>query len=295
MSKSPYLFNSASTHITSLPKEISQEIKDGAVLAGDNFTEKQLRIWFAQEQEAFYEADAGNSETDPWYAYMRYVNEILGFPKITKSEDLSKSILVLGPGSGKEVELFADENAGWTLNFLEASLNFKEELIRKFPRSVIVDPVISGNISLRDCSQDVVCAFSVLHHIPNVSHVVREISRITKPGGLFLVREPCSSMGDWRYPRSATPNERGISRSLLIAIAQKAGFELSSKPIPILFEPINKILKKTIGFSLIPFSLLYLVDRLASMVVSFNDYYWRDTWYKKVGPSSYFYVFRKNK
>lgn len=24
-----------------------------------------------------------------------------------------------------------------------------------------------------------------------------------------------------------------------------------------------------------------------------NDYYWRDAWYKRVGPSAYFYVFRK--
>jgi SAM-dependent methyltransferase len=278
---------------TSLPFDISPSIKNGRVLVGDDFTDEQLSIWYEQEKEAFYEKYAANSEVDPWYAYMKYVNEILGFSKINKSEDEHKSILFLGPGSGIEVERFASNNPDWSLNFIESSDNFKLQLRRKFPLSRIKDATISGDIALRKNCQDVVCAFSVLHHIPNISKVVGEIFRVTKPGGLFMVREPCSSMSDWRYNRSATPNERGISCYLLTSIAQSTGFELVSKPIPVLFAPINKILKKTIGFSFIPFNLLYRIDRLISQIVSFNDYYWRDTWYKKIGPSSYFYVFRK--
>jgi len=284
--------------ITSLPLEISDEIKNGSVLAGDDYNEQQLRTWFSQEQEAFYRVDDGNkestmSETDPWYAYMRFQNELFVFSRIEKLPSKPKSILLLGPGSGIEVERFAADNPEWVLNFIEASDNFKAELKMKFPASYIVDPKVTGDISLEDNSQTVVCSFSVLHHLPNVSKIINEVARITQPGGLFFVREPCSSMGDWRYPRSATPNERGISWQLLVKMAESAGFEIEGSPLPILFEPINKVLKKTIGFAVVPFRVLCWLDRFISWLLTRNDWYWRDTWYKKIGPSSYFYVFRK--
>lgn len=269
---------------TSLPSEISDAVKSGDVLVGDDFSADQLEQWFNQEKEAFFTGDSGNSYVDPWYTYMRYVNDILGFSYIGASGNM----LVLGPGNGTEVSRFSD----WSLTFVEASDSFKQALKDRFPTSVIIHPKPSGQMSLPSNSQDVVCAFSVLHHIPNVSAVIREISRVTKPGGIFLVREPCSSMGDWRYPRPATPNERGISAHLLKRIASDQGFKLVRKT-PILFEPINKLLKRTIGFRMIPFALLYAIDRFISSVVALNDHYWRNTFLRKIGPSGYFFVFRK--
>lgn len=100
-------------------------------------------------------------------------------------------------------------------------------------------------------------------------------------------------MGDWRYERISTPNERGISKHLLLRMAERAGFTTERTPLPILFEPINKLLKKTIDFDYIPLRGLYYFDLFVSRLVSINDHYWRDTWLKKVGPSSYFYVLRK--
>lgn len=278
---------------TSLPPEVTQAIKDGTCLVGDDFTDEQLALWFSQEQEAFYEADAGNSEEDGWYAYMRYVNWVLGFAVVKEAKIPLTAMLVLGPGSGTEVQRFAHAHPACRLNFLEASENFQSELRQRFPTSQIVVPRFTGEIALDDKTQDLVCAFSVLHHIPNVSKVISEVSRVMRPGGFLIVREPCSSMGDWRSLRSATPNERGISRQMMLEIAKKAGFELEKAPVPIILEPINKLLKKTIGFKNVPFPVLYQIDRALSKLVSFNDYYWRDSWLKKIGPSSYFYLFRR--
>lgn len=275
---------------TSLPKEIGQSIKDGDVLFGDDFNNDQLTLWFKQEQEAFYEGDAGNSDVDPWYSYMRYVNERLGFQAIDRAIN---EMLVLGPGSGVEVEKIAISSPDCKMNFLEASDNFQVILQSKFRHSVIIKPEYTGEIGLADNTQDLVCAYSVLHHIPNISKVLNEASRVTKVGGYLFIREPCSSMGDWRYPRSATPNERGISRKVMVEIATHAGFELDMPPVSALFEPINTLLKRTIGFKLIPHFLLYMVDRSVSWIVSWNDYYWRDTWFKKIGPSAYYYRFKK--
>ncbi|MES2208444.1 MAG: class I SAM-dependent methyltransferase [Pseudomonadota bacterium] len=281
---------------TSLPSILTSEVKNGAVLAGNDFTGEQLSKWFAQEQEAFYYDNNGNSEVDPWYEYARSLNELLGFSRVPLIKDkalTSPSVLVLGPGSGIEIDNFAKKNSNWRIYFIEASSNFKVELKQKYSKSFVIDAVTSGDILVNNDSQDVVCAFSVLHHVPNVSYVVKEMYRVMKPGGLFLVREPCSSMGDWRYPRSATPNERGISRDLMISIAKNAGFEIEQKPIPILFNPLNVYLKKIGASSLITTKNFYWVDRLFSWLTSFNDHYWRDCWYKKIGPSAYFYVFKK--
>lgn len=278
---------------TSLPSELNQAIKDGTYLVGDDFTEEQLILWFSQEQEAFYEGDAGNSEEDPWYSYMRFVNEVLGFEPIRAKAIALKTMLVIGPGSGVEVQQFSLSHPDCQLSFLEASESFKVQLRERFPTSHIVTPVFTGEIALKDNTQDVVCAFSVLHHIPNVSKVISEVSRVMRPGGFFIVREPCSSMGDWRYPRSATPNERGISRQWMLEIAERAGLALENFPVPIILEPINKTIKKTIGFKNISFPMLYRVDRMLSRLVAINDHYWRDSFLKKIGPSSYFYLFRK--
>jgi SAM-dependent methyltransferase len=278
---------------TSLPKVVPPEVKNGSCLVGDDFSSEQLQRWFAEEQEAFYEGDAGNSEEDPWYAYMRYVNNALGFTAVEKRCEPVRNMLVLGPGSGKEVEQFAAKNPECQLHFLEASKNFQQLLRERFVGSSVVLPQYSGDIALADNSQDVVCAFSVLHHIPNVSKVISELGRITQRGGLLMIREPCSSMGDWRGQRSATPNERGISRTLITKFAEQSGFELVRRPTAIILEPFNKILKKTVGFRWIPFRALYIMDRVTSGLLSFNDHYWRDTFWRKCGPSSYFYLFKK--
>ena len=287
------IYRSEFSNESSLPRDPSSEVRAGTALVGDDFAEEQLSLWFAQEQEAFFSQDAGNSDVDPWYRYMRYVNEYLGFSKLQADLVGAGSVLVLGPGSGLEIERFAANHRNWSLCFVEASANFRATLVGKWPRSLVVEPATSGDIALASDSQDLVCAFSVLHHIPNVSAVMSELYRVIKPGGYAMIREPCSSMGDWRYPRSATPNERGISRRVLSQIAATVGFDEHAKPVPILFEPLNKMLVRTIGFKYVPFGLLYALDRAVSRLISFNDYYWRDRWYKKLGPSSYYYILRK--
>jgi SAM-dependent methyltransferase len=279
---------------TSLPNDVSPAIKAGLHLAGNDFVGEQLNKWFFEEKEAYYCGNNGNSETDNWYAYMRLVNEALGFSRVTFIKDAKQSLLVLGPGSGIEIDKFASAHTDWTLFFLEASDSFKTELKKKYPSSQIVEPTTIGDIQLPSSSQDVVCAFSVLHHIPNVEHVIREAFRVLKPGGLFLVREPCSSMGDWRHPRDATPNERGMSSFWLTNTSKLIGFQIEEKPIPILFSPLNTILKKIRFDILFPTFGFYFLDRMVSKFLELNTHYWRDTWYKKMAPSAYFYVLRKS-
>ncbi len=252
-------------------------------------------LWYKQEEEAFSKSDLENdmTESDPWYSYMRYVNWQLVFPLILSHRD-SGEILILGPGSGKEIEEFSKRYPTWTFHFIEPSSPFRVLLQNRFPTSRIYKPDATNKMQLKNEQVDVVLAFSVLHHIANVTYVLSEVGRVLKAGGLFITREPCSSMGDWRKERSTTPNERGIAKRFMISSAKKANLFLSyCEPIPILFEPINKFLKKIGLDGKIAFSIVYFVDRIISRIVSVNDRYWRNTFFKKIGPSSYIYYFRR--
>lgn len=50
---------------TSLPLEITEGIRSGDVLAGDDLEGEALRRWYAQEKEAYQEHDADAGKNDP--------------------------------------------------------------------------------------------------------------------------------------------------------------------------------------------------------------------------------------
>ncbi len=45
----------------------------------------------------------------------------------------------------------------------------------------------SERLPIADAACDVVCSFNSLDHVRNVAHTIREIKRVTRPGGLFLL------------------------------------------------------------------------------------------------------------
>lgn len=278
---------------SSLPEDPSAAVRDGQLLFGESLSDDSLKLWYEQEESAFYTASKGTTEADPWYAYMRYVNVRLGIRKVSSLCPSSAHLVSLGPGDGSELPEVLRVIDIEKITLIEASKHFQSDLKSKYPFANIVAPSHTGLLDIDNNSVDILIAFGVLHHIPNPSIVIAECSRVLKAGGFFITREPCSSMGLWSVGRAATPNERGIPSKLIRKYAYESGFKSTGKPIPVMFEPINKLLKMTIGFRFVPFALLFFIDRLISLFVSFNDYYWRDTWLKKIGPSSYFYVFRK--
>ena len=280
--------------ITSLPQKIDSKIISGDYLAGNDLNLDQITTWFSQEKEAYYSSDSDQDLVeDKWYKYCRFLNNKLGFSKLDFDKNDNFSVLVIGPGPGKEMEKFNDKFKNCTIYFLESSENYKKELKVTFPKSVILDANIDANIKLKSNSIKLVIGFSVLHHIPNVSSCLSEIYRVLQKDGILFLREPCSSMGDWRGPRSTTPNERGISKKWFLKEFDKLNLRLLSSPDPVLFDQLNKIFVKSIFGKLSSFHLIYFLDNIISKVVSFNDYYWRDNFLKKIGPSAYFYRLKK--
>ena len=64
-----------------------------------------------------------------------------------------------------------------------------------------VKPISNGDFPFEDNSFDLITAFGVFHHIPNVSHVLSEANRVLTKGGQMCLREPIVSMGNWANPR----------------------------------------------------------------------------------------------
>ena len=92
-----------------------------------------------------------------------------------------------------------------------------------------VKPSIDGLMSFEDNSFDIITCFSVLHHIPNVSTVLKEMFRCLKPRGYLLIREPTVSMGDWRKVRTGlTKRERGIPLKVFDQMIKASGFVIIS-------------------------------------------------------------------
>ena len=141
-------------------------------------------------------------------------------------------------------------------------------------------------------SFDLITCFGVLHHIPNVSHVMGECYRTLTHGGLFLVREPVVSMGDWRKPRiGLTQNERGIPLPLFDKIIKSSGFVVRRRAMCD-FRPLTLATSK-LGLPTFNNSILVMVDAILSRLFTKNYKYHRNSLIGKFSPTSVAYVLEK--
>ena len=153
-----------------------------------------------------------------------------------------------------------------------------------------MQPQVSGDIDLRTASVELAISFGTLHHIPNLSHTIAELSRVLTPGGVLLLREPISSMADWRKPRPGlTQNERGISTEWMFrALKQNRFYIRHAAPC---IHPITVLIARAIRlgepFNRLPFVWL---DAALSTMTQWNRHYFRDSLWKKMAPGSYFYL-----
>lgn len=177
----------------------------GKELYGDDFGPEQIRQWFDDEREGY--AALGAAELDETHYEYNALNDLHGFKHLPKGRRF-ENVLGFGSCFGGEFAPIADRISALTI--VDPSDAFVRERVFGLP-CTYVKPVESGNLPFDDNAFDLLTCFGVLHHIPNVSHVVGELARCLKPGGYALVREPIVSMGDWRQARPGlTKRERGL-------------------------------------------------------------------------------------
>ena len=196
----------------------------GSVLYGDDFDLTQVAEWFDDEREGYTnlpweDPDEANGVDSYWYGAM---NEYHGFRYLP--DQTFRHALGLGSAYGGEFLSLADRIDRITI--VEPSKSLRSKRIGPIAPTY-VDPRADGQLPFADGDFDLALLFGVLHHIPNVTAVVREVGRVVARDGYLVLREPIISMGDWRQPRQGlTKRERGIPRDLLISAVERAGFDV---------------------------------------------------------------------
>lgn len=268
----------------SIKRDINEYLS-GAKLIGDDYNELEIQRWYEQEKDAY--AGLINSIDSYTYEY-HALNLACGFRML---KDISpRSIRACGFGSafGDELQPIQDKIASTVL--IDSASSFHARPLPQGVQTLLAKA--SGEINSSDNSFDLITCLGVLHHIPNVSFVMGEFLRCLTSGGLLLVREPTTSMGDWRLPRKGvTKNERGIPRSIFKEMILHAGFEIL-KHTPCVFPPLAVACRK---FGLSPYNSKTIVnlDLFFSRLFRHNYQYHRIKLIDKFSPASEFFVCRK--
>ena len=258
----------------------------GSELYGDSFDADQIRAWFEDEREGY--ANLGAAALDETQYEYHALNRFHGFRHLPRGQRFDD---VLGFGScfGGEFAPIADRIGKLTI--VDPSAAFVREQVFGVPCSY-VKPVESGNLPFDDASFDLLTCLGVLHHIPNVSHVVGELARCLKPGGHALIREPVISMGDWRQPRPGlTKHERGLPIHYFRDVLEANGLKVQRLGWCV-FPPLPQLGDR---LSVRAFNLRWVtwLDAAICTVLASNLRYHATRPWHKFRPNSAYFVLRK--
>jgi SAM-dependent methyltransferase len=258
-----------------------EQYAGGKTLYGDDFSFDQIEAWFRDEKEAYYKLP---EERAPGvYAYHAR-NWRHGFRYLPNQP--FERVLCFGGAYGDELRPILDRAKKVTI--LEPASEFQN------PKFEYVKPDVSGRMPFSDDTFDLVTSLGVLHHIPNVSIVVSEMARCTKPLGWQLICEPTHSMGNWDRPRRfLTPRERGIPSSILRKIVAEAGLHIVRER-RCMFSVISRLQpllpKRTFVFNA---NWITAVDDYVSNLPWWSERYHATNVFQKFRPWGLFLVLRK--
>ena len=262
-----------------------QRYFSGAALYGDDFAQADIDAWFADEEHGYAGlVDADNMRQGYGYDAL---NRLHGFGLLEPGRSYRHA---LGFGSSYGDELMPVARHCRQITLLDASSKFAVKDVGGVPVDYLL-ATPTGDIGLPDASVDLITCFGVLHHIPNVSKVLREFRRVLAPDGVALIREPTTTMGDWRKPRAGlTRRERGIPLQLFQDMIKDSGFDIVSAR-DCVFPPLVKLLGKT-GISTFGSALACRADAALSRAFLFNYRYHRGSIWSRFAPGSLFVIGR---
>jgi SAM-dependent methyltransferase len=261
---------------------LAPDVISGDALYGDDFDAKSISKWFEAEEHDYYDM----SHED--YAYGYHPLNWHYFYKDLADRRFERS-LSLGCARGDEILPIADQID--EIVAVEPAKAWWSDRIGK-TRARYVMPRPDGKIDLPNASVDLITCFGVLHHIPNVSKVLRELGRVAKPNAIFVLREPSHAMGDFRVPRPGlTRNERGIAPKWLLKHATAAGWQVE-RAVHHDFGALTHFMN-LFGVNKNQSPFLIRLDRFLAVLTQWNHRYWRTAPWQKMAPSTMSYRFRR--
>lgn len=254
----------------------------GRELYGDDFTPSEVTAWFEDEREA---------SARLWATYRReYVYEYHALNVRHGYRHLPDRLfeVAVGLGAAYGHELLPIIGRIGKVIVVEPSAELRSSSLRGVPLEYR-NPAPNGDLPCESESADLVTCHGVLHHIPNVTHVVRELARCLKTGGYALVREPVVSMGEWtNFRPGLTTRERGIPIGILRKVMRDAGLRIARESF-CLFPGVARLGE---AFVATPYNYEAVValDSLLCRLTTWNLQYHAARSWKKVRPTSAYIV-----
>lgn len=258
----------------------------GETIYGDDFNLEEIERWFRDEMDGYASLQHIDSQTCQ-YVY-HAMDAAYAWQHLRGS-----SLHVLGLGSAYGSEFKPILSRIQSLTIVEAGEKFLREEVGGVPVKY-VRPEVDGRLRMESDIFDLITAFGVLHHIPNVSAVFKQLVRVLKPGGRLVIREPVTSMGDWRRPRPGlTARERGIPKDKLLELARAHSCTVISSQL-IGFGPLIKL--ATLRQGVYPWNsgAFVRLDRVLSALFSRNYTYHRTNLLRRFAPAIGYWVLSKN-
>lgn len=258
----------------------------GTKLYGDDFSASEIKAWYESEKQGYHDIYEKNYVRPP-YGYHLF-NKKFGFDLLPKK----KLHHTLGFGAGNGDELQTVINKCDRITILDQTNSYTSKKIGSTSISY-ARPKNDGELEFNNNTFDLICCFSALHHIPNVSFVLKEFYRCLIPGGHLILREPVVSMGDWRKPRKGlTKNERGIPIRLFDEAIYQAGFKIINRKHVLfpLLPRLAKLLKIKDPYN---YSFFISTDRLLCNLTKWNKNYHATSSFQKIRPVALAYVLEK--
>jgi SAM-dependent methyltransferase len=258
---------------------------EGRRLYGDDFGPREIEAWYEDERNGY--ADLTPRGMSAYRYTYHALNRYHGFRYLRKP--WYRNVLAFGGAYGDEI-LPIIERIG-ALTIVDPSDAFAKESVHG--KSVrYVRPAPSGVLQMESDSFDLVTCLGVVHHIPNVSTVVREIGRVLQPGGCLILREPIISMGDWRMPRRGlTKRERGIPLKLLEAFVLGAGLAIDR--VSFCAFPISTRVFSAFGRDAYNSDFAVRIDSCLARMFGWNLKYHARRSVEKLRPTAAYVVARK--
>ncbi len=258
----------------------------GRRLYGDDFEGAALRAWFEEEREGYAEVKLGSSPAEgasyPYHA----LNHHHGWRYLPRR----RWEHVLGFGSALGLELSPLDGAIDRVSIVEPSERLRAATVAGVTPEYVT-PEYTGLLPFEDGTFDLLTCLGVLHHVANVSVVLRELHRVARRDSYLLLREPIVTQGDWRDRRGAlTKNERGIPLQLFRELVRDAGLAVERESLCVF--PPSRLLRPVFG-STWNSGVVVRIDALASRATSWRYRYHLTTAHHRLQPTSVFYVLRK--
>jgi SAM-dependent methyltransferase len=257
----------------------------GEKLYGDDFSRAEIEEWFKDEEDAYYEMTKRH-DSECRYSY-HALNWYHAFRFL--SHRRFHHTLGFGSAYGEELRPLAKQSDRITI--LEPSAHFAVQELEGRPVQY-VRPQADGILPFAQETFDLIFSLGVLHHIPNVSTVIRELARCLQPGGYAIFREPVVSMGDWRQTRKGlTKRERGIPLTILREILLTSGFQIVQERRCMF--PVTARLRYLMRSPVYNSPLCVRLDEWVSRLPFWPDRYHPTRWYHKLRPWAVFVTARK--